>query len=75
MDYKQFIAAIPVQGEIIKWIEYKKIASAQYGDITTGLNIENGKIFAIKRLELFKSEKSYNQELITSLKAEIEVLK
>lgn len=39
------------------------------------MDIANGKIFAIKRLNLFRSDNEYNQECINSLKAEVEVLK
>ena len=54
--YNDFKQNIP-QGQLIRWLQGKKLGDAQYGDIINAMNLKNGKIFAIKRLNLFKTDK------------------
>ena len=64
-----------IQGNLIKWWEKEKLGDALYGDVIWAVSVDDGSIFAIKRLNMFKSNKVYNQECIDALKNEVEILK
>jgi serine/threonine protein kinase len=64
-----------VQGEILKWIYYKKITLCRFGDIFCALNVNTGCIFTVKRLNLYKSANIFNTDWVESLKAEVNILK
>ena len=61
-------------GSDFKWQVVESIGSGSYGQVLKALNLESGKIFAIKKLYYNPSNPSQLQ-FISSLKKEIEILK
>ena len=64
-----------VEGKLIQWWQKQKLGDALYGDVIWAISVDDGSIFAIKRLNMFKSEKEYNNDCIEALKTEVEILK
>lgn len=63
------------EGKLIQWWQKQKLGDALYGDVIWAVSVDDGSIFAIKRLNMFKSENKYNHECIEALKIEVEILK
>ena len=51
------------------------IGQGQYGDVYFAIDIDTQKQFAVKKMNLFTPNNSYDQDSIKQLKTEIDILK
>jgi hypothetical protein len=64
-----------VFGDLIRWKMGPLLGYGVFGDVVQAFNLANGEILAVKRLLLQKNIGEFNNEAISALKTEINVLR